>query len=290
MNTGIDQSNLRGIVAMMAALFGFVVNDAIVKLVAEAIPLGQIIFLRGLILATVLSLVISLRREWPPLGDWTHRSVVLRNIGEIGITFFYLTALTGLAVANAVSILQALPFVITAAAALLLGERVGWRRWTAILAGFVGVLIIVRPGMGDFNAYSLFAVIAVGFLTLRDLATRSIPKGISTLSITFSTTLCVTAMAIALGWFETWSMPDWRQLGMIGAASAFLMIGYFFIIIAMRSGDVSAIAPFRYTIILWALLIDLVVWSVVPPPLTMVGIAIIVASGLYMVFRERALS
>lgn len=286
----IDRATLHGILAMTAALFGFVVNDAFVKLLSEDMPLGEIIFLRGLISAVAIGAVIALRGEWPGRRLATDRFVLLRNVGEIGATVFYLTALTQLPLANAVSILQAMPFAITAVAAILLGEQVGWRRWCAILVGFFGVLLIVRPGAEGFNAYTIFAVIAVGFLTLRDMATRYVDTAVSTLAITFSTTILVTAVGGIMGLTETWIVPDARQVLLIAAAAFFLLIGYVFVILAMRQGEVSVIAPFRYTIVLWALLIDFLVWSKVPSWMTFAGIAIVVGSGLYIFFRERRIA
>lgn len=284
---GLDAATLKGIGAMVIALFGFVVNDAFVKFLADEIPLGEIIFLRGALAAIAIAVLISLRRDWPTRAAYYDKYVLLRNVGEVGGTVFYLTALTQLPLANAVAILQAMPFVITAMAALFLREPVGWRRWTAILVGFFGVLLIIRPGAEGFNAYTILAVIAVGFISLRDLTTRYVPANISTLAVTFVTTITVMAMGLVMGMFESWSTPDLRQLALIGCASIFLMLGYVFVIIATRVGEISIIAPFRYTIVLWAILIDLVFWGKIPAPLTFVGIAIIVSSGVYMFMRER---
>ena len=284
---GLDAATLKGIGAMVIALFGFVVNDAFVKFLADEIPLGEIIFLRGALAAIAIAVLISLRRDWPTRAAYYDKNVLLRNVGEVGGTVFYLTALTQLPLANAVAILQAMPFVITAMAALFLREPVGWRRWTAILVGFFGVLLIIRPGAEGFNAYTILAVIAVGFISLRDLATRYVPANISTLAVTFVTTITVMAMGLVMGLFESWVTPDLWQLVLIGCASIFLMLGYVFVIIATRVGEISIIAPFRYTIVLWAILIDLVFWGKIPAPLTFVGIAIIVSSGVYMFMRER---
>lgn len=286
-HNGLDAATLKGIGAMVIALFGFVVNDAFVKFLADEIPLGEIIFLRGALAACAIVVLISIRRDWPARAAYHDKFVLLRNVGEVGGTVFYLTALTQLPLANAVAILQAMPFVITAMAALFLREPVGWRRWTAILVGFFGVLLIVRPGAEGFNAYTILAVIAVGFISLRDLTTRYVPASISTLAVTFVTTITVMAMGLVMGVFESWVLPDLRQMALIGCASVFLMLGYVFVIIATRVGEISIIAPFRYTIVLWAILIDLVVWAKTPAPLTFVGIAIIVSSGVYMFMRER---
>lgn len=272
---------------MIIALLGFVVNDAFVKFLSGSVPLGQIIFVRGLLAGAAIALLISVRGQWPRRQVFVDKFVLLRNVGELCGTICFITALSQLPLANATAILQAMPFVITALAAIFLHEPVGWRRWAAILVGFFGVLLIVRPGSEGFNAYAILAVVAVGFLSLRDMATRFVSKSIPTLSITFVTTLAVTTMGLVMGLFETWIALDGRQILLLCGASFFLMLGYIFVIAAMREGEVSIIAPFRYTIILWAIIIDLVIWSKVPSSLTIAGILVIVASGVYMFVRER---
>lgn len=288
--TGLDRATIRGIVAMVIALFGFVGNDAFVKYLSSSIPLGEIIFFRGILAAAAIAVLITLRKEWPAGPVYLDKAIFLRNIGELGGTICYLTALTQLPLANAAAILQAMPFVITAAAALLLREAVGWRRWASIFVGFFGVLLIVRPGAEGFNAYSILAIIAVGFLALRDMATRYVAKSIPTLAVTFITTLAVTILGALMGLFETWVAFDLTNALLICGASAFLMLGYTFVIIAMREGEVSIIAPFRYTIVLWAIMIDFLIWAKTPSALTIAGIAIIIASGVYMFMRERRVS
>jgi len=272
---------------MIVALLGFVVNDAFVKFLSGDVPLGQIIFVRGLFAGAAIAFLITLRRQWPGRQVFQDKFVLLRSVSELCGTLCFLTALSQLPLANATAILQAMPFVITALAAIFLREPVGWRRWAAILVGFFGVLLIVRPGSEGFNVYAILAVVAVGFLSLRDMATRFVSKSIPTLAITFVTTLAVTTMGLVMGAFETWVALDGRQTLLLCGASFFLMLGYIFIIAAMREGEVSIIAPFRYTIILWAIIIDLVIWSKVPSTLTIAGILVIVASGVYMFIRER---
>lgn len=285
--TGLDRATVRGIGAMIIALFGFVGNDAFVKYLSSSMPLGEIIFCRGMLAAAAIAVLITLRKEWPTRQVYFDKAILLRNIGELGGTICYLTALTQLPLANAAAILQAMPFVITAAAAILLRETVGWRRWASIFVGFFGVLLIVRPGAEGFNGYSIMAVIAVGFLALRDMATRYVAKSIPTLAVTFVTTLAVTMLGAIMGLFETWIAFDVTKALLICGASAFLMLGYIFVIIAMREGEVSIIAPFRYTIVLWAIIIDFLIWSQIPSALTIAGIVIIITSGVYMFIRER---
>ena len=148
---------------------------------------------------------------------------------------------------------------------MIFREPVGWRRWSAIAAGFIGVLIIVRPGLAGFSQFSLFALISVAFCALRDLATRRIPAKIPSLFITLLTTVTVTtaggAILVPLG---GWTPPSASALGLLALAAVLLLIGYQCIIMALRSGDISAVAPFRYSALLWAMLLGYLVFGDVP--------------------------
>ena len=171
---------------------------------------------------------------------------------------------------------------------MIFGEPVGWRRWSAIVAGFIGVLIIVRPGLAGFSQYALFALVSVAFCALRDLATRRIPPKIPSLFITLLTTVTVTtaggAILVPLG---GWTPPSTGALGLQALAAVLLLIGYQCIITALRSGDISAVAPFRYSALLWAMMLGYLVFGDVPDAMMVTGASIIVASGLYAFYRER---
>jgi drug/metabolite transporter (DMT)-like permease len=171
---------------------------------------------------------------------------------------------------------------------LLFHEPVGWRRWSAITAGFIGVLIIVRPGLAGFNQFSLLALVSVGFCALRDLATRRIPAKIPSLFITLLTTVTVTtAGGLILVPLGGWTPPSTRSLGLLALAAVLLLIGYHCIISALRTGDISAVAPFRYSALLWAMMLGYVIFGDVPDAMMVLGASIIVLSGLYAFYRER---
>jgi drug/metabolite transporter (DMT)-like permease len=216
------------------------------------------------------------------------KPVALRVIGEVGGTISFLAAITHLPLANTAAIFQALPLAITLGAALAFGEPVGWRRWLAITAGFVGVVIIVRPGVEGFNQFSLFALISVIFCAVRDLATKKIPAQIPSLFITLLTTVAVTtAGGVILVPLGGWTPPSGRALGLLAFAAVLLLIGYQFVIMALRTGDISAVAPFRYSALLWAMLLGYLVFGDVPDGMMATGASIIVLSGLYAFYRER---
>jgi drug/metabolite transporter (DMT)-like permease len=192
-------------------------------------------------------------------------------------------------IANTNAILQVVPLMVTAAGALFLAEKVGWRRWTAIVVGFAGVMIVVRPGLAGFNAYALVALAAMVFITLRDMNSRLMPREIPALLIALVTGFFVGLSGPGIGLFlgETWLMPSWHSVGLIAIAIVFLVGGYLTSVIAMRHGDISVVAPFRYTVIVWAMIVGYLVFADVPDLPMLIGTAIIIATGVYTFHRER---
>jgi len=273
---------------MVIGMAGFTINDAISKAVLHHMSFGQVILVRG-IFAFILIVAFSWQQgAMRPLRVLMQKPVALRVGGEVCGTVMFLAAIVHLPLANIAAIMQALPLAITLGAAVVLAEPVGWRRWTAIAAGFTGVLIIVRPGAEGFNQFSILALIAVVFYTVRDLATKKIASEIPSLFITLLTTLMVTltgaAMLLPLG---GWSPMSGRDTGLLALAAVLLLVGYHCVIMALRIGELSAVAPFRYTALLWAIMLGYVAFGEIPDTMMIVGASIIVASGLYAFHRER---
>ena len=273
---------------MAAAMAGFTMNDTITKAVSAEMNFGQVMLVRGLFAMALIAALAFHQRVMRPLRTILIRPVALRVIGEVGGAVSFLAAITHLPLANTSAILQALPLLITLGAALAFREPVGWRRWLAIGAGFVGVLIIVRPGAAGFNQFSLLALTSVMFCAVRDLATKQIPTHIPSLFITLLTTVTVmTAGAAILVPLGGWTPPSGRALGLLALAAVLVLIGYQCIIMALRAGDISAVAPFRYSALLWAMLLGYLVFGDVPDGMMVTGASIIVLSGLYAFYRER---
>ena len=283
-------ANARGALYMMASMAGFALNDALIKTVAGELPLFQAVFVRGII-ATLLiaglaasqgALVFRARPR-------DRRLITQRCIGEIGGTACFLTALFNMPIANASAILQSLPLAVTLAAALFLGEPVGWRRYLAIGVGFAGVLIIVRPGSEGFNAYSLWAVAAIGFIVLRDLSTRSLTPDVPALGVAFVTSLALTAAAgiasLAPGWQPVTSL----HLAALSLGAVCLLTGYIFGVMTMRIGEIGFVQPFRYTLLVWSMLLGILLFDEWPDLWMLTGSAIVVAMGLFTFYRERRL-
>ena len=273
---------------MAVAMAGFTLNDSITKAVSSEMNFGQVMLVRGLFAIVLIAGFAFQQRAIRPLRTLMMKPVALRVFGEIGGTISFMAAITHLPLANTSAIFQALPLVITLGAALVLGEPVGWRRWSAIVAGFIGVIIIVRPGIEGFNQFALLALVSVAFCAIRDLATRQIPAQIPSLFITSVTTVIIAATGAAiLVPLGGWTPVSGRALGLLALAAVLLLIGYQCVIMALRTGDISAVAPFRYTALLWAMLLGYLVFGDRPDAMMVTGASIIVLSGLYAFYRER---
>lgn len=283
-------NNLRGIAAMLIAMAAFVVNDALVKLAAGTLPMGQVIFLRG-VLTSLLCLGLLLATESPrALALAASPRVVARGMADVAAALTFLFALRSMPIADAYAILQFTPLAITAGAALFLGARVGWRRWLATTVGLVGVLIIVRPGGAAFNASSLLALSSITFSVARDLVTRGIGHDIPSMAIAFVSPLLISFTTLFFPLFETWQTPTWQAWAYVIGASALLLAGQIWLIAAMRTGEIAVVAPFRYSIILWSILAGLLIWHEFPDAQTIVGIGIVFSAGLYTFLREQTLT
>lgn len=283
--------NMRGAVFMMISMAAFVINDSLMKSLAGEIPLFQAIFLRG-VFATMLVGALAARAgviRWSALAPVDRPVAMIRVCAEIGVTSCFLQALFNMPLANATAILQCAPVALTFAAAVFLREKVGWRRWSAVMVGFFGVLLIVRPGGEDFNSASYYALGAVCFLVVRDLSTRRLSPETPSLFITMMTAIAITCLGGAVTVTQSWQAVEIATLAQLALSACFLFCGYLFSVMTMRVGEMSFIAPFRYTILVWALLLGIFVFGEIPDTLAFVGAAIVVSAGLYTFFRERRL-
>lgn len=282
------RENLRGIALMVVAMAGFTIADSFVKSAARDLPVGQILAIIGTLGGAIFALITRAQGHRVFSRDFFQPPVLLRNFSEIWGTVCYITALSKIDLSTASAIIQATPLAVTLGAVFLLGEKVHWRRWSAILIGLIGVLIILRPGSSAFDPASIWAVAGMVGLAMRDLATRMIAKDMPTLRIsTYGMSMLLPAglMLIALGQTpQAMSLQNWGQI--IGLV-VISVSGYWAITAAMRVGDVSVVAPFRYSRILFALLVGAIVFGERPDAWTLIGGAITIAAGLYAFLRER---
>ncbi len=280
--------NVRGALFMSISMAGFALNDAIIKLISAELGLYQIIFLRGIFVTLAVGLLVLRQGGIFYLPARRDAGIMaLRAAGEVGGTLCFLTALFNMPIANATAILQALPLAVTLAAALFLGEKVGWRRYTAITVGFTGVLIIVRPGSEGFNAYALWVVAAVGFIVLRDLSTRRLSAATPSAYVALSSSLAITAVGGLLSLTAPWQPVSGGALAMLAGAAGFLFFGYLFAVMTMRVGEVSFVSPFRYSVLIWAMVLGLLFFDEVPDGWTLLGSLVVVGTGIYSFYRER---
>ncbi len=279
--------NTRSALLMMGSMAAFTFNDACMKALSDEIPLAQAVFMRGI--ATGLLLAVLAWRMGGLRFSLSRRDralIALRTVAEAAAAWFFITALFNMPIANATAILQALPLTVTLAGALFLREPIGWRRLLAILIGLVGVLLIVQPGAEGFTVYSVYAVLAVLTVTVRDLAARRLSAEVPSMLVALVASLGVTVSFGAVSVLDSWVAPSPLAWAQLGGAAVFVIGGYVFSVMTMRLGDIAAVTPFRYTSLLWALLLGLVVFGEWPDRLTLTGAAIVVATGVFTLMRE----
>lgn len=280
--------NLRGSILMVLAMLGFALEDMFMKQMANALPTGQILAMLGLGGGLIFAIVCWVQGQSLLARDVLHPMVLLRNFGEVFGTVGYVSAVILTPISSASAIFQATPLFVTLGAALFLQESVGWRHWVAIAVGFCGVLLIIRPGLDSFQPASLFAVQGVIFLGIRDLATRRIPRSISSMRLsTYAFAVIVpTGLVLMAVMGDSFAVPSgtdsWRIAGSIAAG----VLGYYALVTATRLGDMSHIAPFRYSRLVFALIVGTTVFGERPDLATLIGAAIIVGSGTYAAIRE----
>lgn len=283
-----SRDNLRGIGLMIIAMAGFTVADSFVKSAARDLPVGQILLLVGVFGGMIFAALTRAKGNAILSRDFFLFPVILRNASEILGTICYVTALSKIDLSTASAIIQATPLAVTLGAVILLGERVHWRRWSAIIVGFIGVMIIIRPGGSSFEMASVWAVIGMSGLAMRDLATRMVPRDIPTLRLsTYGIAMLIPSGLLLMALGQTPQPMNLMNWGQIISLVILSVGGYWAITAAMRIGDVSVVAPFRYTRILFALIVGAIVFGERPDMWTLVGVTITIAAGLYAFLRER---
>ena len=273
---------------MVAAMAGFAVEDMFLKFAARSLPVGQILMIFGGGGMLAFAALTKLRGERVFHPAILTRPILIRAVFEVMGRLFYTLAIAYTALSSASAILQATPLVVVAGAALIFGESVGWRRWSAILVGFAGVLIILRPGLEGFTLASLLAVAGTIGFAGRDLATRAAPPVLSNLQLgVYGFAMMVPTGAVLLMFFGDTAAPDLATSGQLLAATLVGVGAYYALTSAMRMGDVGVITPFRYTRLVFALILGAALFGERPDAYTLIGSAVIVASGIYTLIRGR---
>jgi len=280
--------NSRGSAYMILAMAFFALEDMFIKAASSSVPAGEILIFFG-IGGSIAFMLMTLKRGEAILHPAIlTRAVLIRALSEIIGRLGFTLALVLTPLSSTSAILQATPLVVVMGAAIFFGEKVGWRRWSAILIGFIGVLMIIRPGLEGFQANSLLAVVGMLGFAGRDLATRAAPKVLSNVQLGVYGFLVLIPTGIGLLLYSGGAViPDLLASGQILGAIVFGVIAYYALTLAMRTGEISVVTPFRYTRLVFALLLGFLVFGERPDAMTLLGSAIIVAGGIYTLLRNR---
>ncbi len=282
--------NTRGALFMIGSMAFFTMNDTAMKAVGTSLPMFQSLFIRALIsviLMTVVVVWLGQHRQKIPRRDIG--LIAARSTMDVVSVYFFFNALFNMPFANLAAILQILPLTVTLAGAIFLGEPIGWRRMVAILVGFVGVLFIVKPGAESFNVYSIYGLATVVVVTARDIFARKISSNVPSFIVALANAMAILLFAGLALPFTPWESVSFEQLGLIGLAACLIILAYFFSVATMRAGEISFVTPFRYSGLLFAILLGFIVFGELPDVWSVFGSVIVVATGLFTLLREARL-
>ena len=287
-----DRANVLGACWMVAAMAAFAIEDALIKVAAAAVPIGQILVIFGAGGALVFALIAVLRGEPLFVPDVLSPAMLVRVVCEITGRLFYVLAVAFIPLSTATVILQATPLVVVIGAVVVFGERVGWRRWVAILIGLAGVVLIIQPGTDGFSALSWLAVIGMLGFAGRDLASRAAPATVSTLLLGVYGFLSVVLAGVVYAVWEgaPFVVPMRGDAAALGGAVLAGVAAYGFLMKAMRTGEISAVTPFRYTRLIFGVTLGLLVFGEVLSLPVLLGSLLIVVSGLFILWRGKQAS
>ncbi len=279
--------NLRGILAILAATGSFVANDTCMKLALSDMPPFQVLTLRGIaaiIWCLPLIAALGLLRHLPKaFNPW----VVLRSMSELVAILCFITALSKMNIADVTAIAQIAPLLVLLAMWLIFGEKIGGVRFLLIGLGILGALLVAQPGGSAASPFAIFGFFTAVGVAARDILSRKVPPRTPALAVTFSTLLIVMLGGLLLSLvFETRIDPTWRHAWLMLVAGFFLMCGHSFVFMAFRSAPARLIAPFTYSLLIWAGLSSLLVFGDVPNALAIAGMLLIIVTGLAIVLLE----
>jgi drug/metabolite transporter (DMT)-like permease len=284
--TDTRAANRRGMIFMVLAMALFAANDAGTKFAVKTIPVSEVMVIRGGFALVFLTAILWWRgefRDTPKIFDW---QVSLRGFAEAINGVLLISALALIPLGNVITIIQLVPFIMTIIAAVSLGEKVGWRRWIAVAAGFIGVLFVVKPATGAFDAASLFALAATFTILLRDMLARSIGTRVPAFVVALGSIVAGIVVGAAGSASQSWQTPNAVTLLSCLASGICLVLAQYFIVLAYRGTELSAVAPFRYSIVLFAVIYGFIIFREVPDVWSFAGMAIMIVAGLYMLRRE----
>lgn len=284
--TDTRAANRRGMIFMVLAMALFAANDAGTKYAVRTIPVSEVLVIRGGLALIFLALILWWRgelRDAPKVLDW---QVSVRGLAEAATGVLLISALALIPLGNVITIIQLVPFIMTIIGAVSLGEKVGWRRWLAVGAGFAGVLFVVKPATGAFDVASLFALAATFTILLRDMLARSIGARVPAFVVALGSILAGILVGAAGSLFQQWQAPDALTLVSCLCSGVCLVLAQYFIVLAYRGTELSAVAPFRYSIVVFGVLYGFIIFSELPDLWSFAGMALMICAGIYMLHRE----
>lgn len=280
--------NLKGILAVLTGSTTFVLGDAIVKLVSAELPPGEIIVLRGVLATAFLTVGVFALGAARPIAILLTPMMLVRLGSAAATTTFIVISLRDVPLAIVNTVLQVTPLAVTAGAALIYAERVGLSRWAAAISGFLGVLLIVKPGAGDLGLAAVVVLLALACATVRDLTTRGLERDIPSIFVAAGSSAAIVPAGFLVAPFEpAWVLPSAWAWGLITAAAACFFLANTLIIVGLRTGEIAVIAPFRYVAAPFSVLLGYWWWADIPDTLAFLGIGLVIAAGLYTLHRER---
>ncbi|MDB4017430.1 DMT family transporter [Amylibacter sp.] len=285
-------NNFKGILLMLIAMAGFTMEDLFMKKLSVNLSTGQILITLGFGSSLVFALMAKSRGYKLTAKIFWSKGMIIRQFAEGIAAVAFITSLTLIPLSTVAAVFQATPLVITMGAALFLGEAVGWRRWLAIIVGLIGVLIIIRPGLNSFDPNVVYILIAVLFVTVRDLITRKLPMNVPSTIVSFqafASLIIAGGILIFLSDQKIVSLDE-NQIYFVLGGIIFGVIGYYCIVASTRIGEAGVVTPFRYSRLLFAIIIGFLFFNERPDFYTLLGASIVIMTGIYTVLRERYLA
>ena len=276
----------RGITLMLAGFFVLSLNDAIGKMLTEDYPVSQVIFLRGAFIVLPLAILIYFRGGFQAFKPMRLSNHFLRSFCFIGSTYFIITAFSLMPLADAIAITFAGPLIVAALAPFFLGESVDPRRWAAIILGFIGIVVMTRPSSEAFQWAAIIALGAAFWGAMRDMVTRRISAEEPSDLILFYSTLAVVLAGILGAFYFPWNLPDAKGFAFFALAGALNGFAHYMMIEAHRWAEASILAPFRYSGLIWAIILGFIIWGDIPDAWMLFGSSLVIVSGLYILQRE----
>ena len=281
-----DQSSRRAIFAISLSMAAYVVGDVVLKMLGRGFPASELIFWRSAIITVSLGAVLVWTRPRLLSTEMISGAVLARCLFDCINILSFTTAVMHMPLAELYAVLQISPFLMTIIAVVFFKEKVGWRRWSVIVIGFCGVLLIIKPDAGGLNPWALLGVLAAFGAACRETVTRKIDPGVSTLEVAFLSALMTAIGTYAVGFGESWPAMSYQQLMLLLIQAVSWLIGTFLLVHACRTAPLSLVASFRYTLLVWGAIAGYLVFGEVPDLLAACGAMIIVLCGLYLFYRE----